>query len=277
MKKQKKKNKYVKTGFFYSVGRNILWHFAAFILFIIALFCFPFKVEGRKKLKALKDRGFVITVNHCNIFDSLIAMFSIYPRKLRIATLKSNLKIFIAGGIIHLAGGVGLPNNSAGLKTMTEELAQALRDGEIALYMPEAHLIHHCPYLRDFKKGAFLLAKTAGVDVVPMAYKYRLNCFKAIRYTLMIGDPIKTDNLTVDEIKNAAFETMKEYTKGNAEVFYKSRFYKKLKRKNKLKEYEQFNNPYEEEKAAAEAADSAALQEVALTADQNYILRGGNG
>ena len=70
-------------------------------------------------------------------------------------SLESNLHIPVAGAIVRLMGGIGLPAKLDGWRPVLKRIKQGLDEGQMLQIYPEGELIDGCRTLRAFQPGAF--------------------------------------------------------------------------------------------------------------------------
>jgi len=213
------KRVYVKRNVWFWIKRALLLCFVTPLLFVVLKVCCRWSVKGQHNLKLLKKQGCIIVMNHCHALDGIMTAFSVAPERLvRITTIAANCELKFAGKVLRSFGCIPFPLDMRGLKRMMDEVVDEAKRGGAIVFMPEGHLIKDCGELREFKKGAFAVAKRAGVPIVPIAYSYKLTRSGKLKYTANICAPIASDNLTVEELRDKAFAVMSDYTWNNKNI-----------------------------------------------------------
>jgi len=123
-------------------------------------------VKGGRHLR--KGRTCLYVCNHVNIFDVFV-LYGYIPGHVRGVELDEHFDWFFYGRIIRRLGMIPISQSNArrALASLVEA-AKAIEDGTSIVILPEGGRTLD-GRLQPFKSGSFLLAKRAGVDLVPMA------------------------------------------------------------------------------------------------------------
>ena len=123
------------------------------------------RVHGAERLRDSLGASFVFASNHVSWFDVFV-LASLVPRFSFVAK-RELLKIPIFGPGARAVGTVPIDrDNRKSAFSSYQEAASHIRDGRSVIVFPEG--TRGVGYgLRDFKKGPFVLAITAGVPIVP--------------------------------------------------------------------------------------------------------------
>ena len=159
------------------------------------------------------ERRSVFCQNHVNLMDAHAACASI-PHPFCGLMNAWQFKIPFYGWIMRLADGIPV---SSGGANRYREVAAAARDraakGISILVFPEAHRTLDGK-VHEFKKGVFLMAREAGLPVVPLATRgmYELNrkgtwLFTPTKITIYVGAQIETAGLSTDELRKVISRT----------------------------------------------------------------------
>ena len=179
--------------------------------------CFNFSLS---ELEIIYDPDFdperrsMFVQNHVNLMDAHAACASI-PHPFCGMMNAWQFKIPFYGGIMKLAEGIPVGSGA----NRYREVAAAARDraarGLSILVFPEAHRTRDGK-VQEFKKGVFLMAREAGLPVVPLATRgmFELNhkgtwLFTPTRITVYIGAQIETAGLSTDELRKVITRTEK--------------------------------------------------------------------
>lgn len=136
-----------------------MWYWIFRIIFIITFrLCFRLKVEGLKNLP--KKTNFIIVANHTSFLDALLVMAAV-PRKIHCIALRGLYRIFLLRWFLRLVE--ALPSGSSSKKAIS-----LLTENEIVGLFPEGGR-SHSGELREFRRGAALLALKTGRPIVPCA------------------------------------------------------------------------------------------------------------
>ena len=153
--------------------------------------------------------------NHVNVMDAHAACNALSHAFCGIMNAWQ-FKIPFYGPIMRHAGGI--PVRSGGANRF-EEIAEAARQrvaqGLSILVYPEAHRTRDGK-VKEFKKGVFLMARDAGLPIVPLATRgmYEMNrkgtwLFKPSKISIYVGAPIETVGLSNDELREVMERTHK--------------------------------------------------------------------
>ena len=142
------------------------------ILALFNRFAFGFRITGRNHLKALGDLGFVSVCNHVHPMDCTMVGLALLPKRLYYVSLARNFKIPVIRHLIRFLGAVPLADNPCGVKELFHEMKASLEIGDAVQMYPEGILYPYYDGLREFKPGAFYLAVSANVPVLPMLITY---------------------------------------------------------------------------------------------------------
>ena len=170
----------VKKGYDYLRRGPLQTFFYHFWRFVVAVLLAPFsfvwygfRIKGRNNRKALKGTGFVSVCNHVHPMDCVFINMAVMPRRLYILSLESNFRIPVINHIIKELGAVPIPTDPACTGEMLEALVTMTHSGSGVQIYPEGILRPYHNGLRSVKNGAFNLAVTAGVPLLPMAITFR--------------------------------------------------------------------------------------------------------
>jgi 1-acyl-sn-glycerol-3-phosphate acyltransferase len=159
------------------------------------------------------ERRSVFCQNHVNLMDAHVAC-AVIPHAFCGLMNSWQFKIPFYGWIMKLADGIPVRSGSS---NRYREIAIAARDraakGISILVFPEAHRTVDGK-VHEFKKGVFLMAREAGLPVVPLATRgmYELNrkgtwLFTPTKVTVYIGAQIETAGITTDELRKVISRT----------------------------------------------------------------------
>ncbi len=133
---------------------------------------YAFGTENRKKMRR---KPFIITCNHVSIFDDLAIGTNVFCwRKVYFTTLEANIRRPMIGFLIRSFGGIPIPIQSiSGTKKYNEDLSCLLKKKKPIIFNPEEALWPHYREVREFKRGAFLVAVRNDVPVLPIVALFK--------------------------------------------------------------------------------------------------------
>jgi len=184
---------FIRNDFLYLFFSNI-----AYYIFYLLLGVGFFKilgshsVYGRKNIKPLKGKGFISVANHCHIFDTVLTGSAFLPRKPWYASVQRNFEAPYFRKMFRILRGFPIPDGVFGLKKIIKPVVEAVEQGKIVHFFPEAELWHLHQEIDYFQKGAFYLAHHANCPIVPMVHLFRTRTF--------FGKPISKNILTIKTI-----------------------------------------------------------------------------
>lgn len=164
--------------------------------FFSAIF-FGFRVEGRKNKKILRERGCITVSNHCHYFDTVLANYTIFPRRLYVSVVQRNYEVPYVRRILRFLKAFPIPSGPMGFKMITEPVGEALKRGYHVHFLPEGELVHLSQTIHRFRPGAFFQSYIHQAPVVPMVYIIKRRKFFGkelpknwVTMRLVFGEPI---------------------------------------------------------------------------------------
>ncbi|KAM3966688.1 1-acyl-sn-glycerol-3-phosphate acyltransferase beta-like [Aphomia sociella] len=206
--------------------RNNRWA-AKFSIVVTSLLDLDFCLRNGDILA--EDRGAIIVSNHQSSLD-ILGMLSIWDvvYNLTAVAKKELFYVWPFGIAAYLAGVIFIDRSNArsaikSLQASSRVMTQ--RKTKIWVY-PEGTRSKDCTKFLPFKKGAFVMAVSAQVPIIPVVYSpyYFVNTkkhvFKKGRVIMQCLNPVATTGLTlddvpklIDDIRNQMFATYKQLTK----------------------------------------------------------------
>jgi len=175
------------------------------------------RVEGLERVDP-KQR-YVLVANHSSYFD-IPCVFAAIPQPIRFMAKVSLFKIPIFGWSLARAGFIPIDRKNRRTAVKSFELAaERIRRGNTVVVFPEEGR-SATREMREFQRGAFLLALKSEVEMVPVAIDGTFDVFRvgAKRITpgtvtIKVGEPITTAGRSVREK-----EKMAEQARGQIET-----------------------------------------------------------
>ena len=192
--------------------------FSYVILFVLGV---KMTVKGRELLN--KKKSYIFVTNHQSYVDIPVLMKAI-PNTIRFIYKKQLSKIPIFGWGMYLSGYI--PIDRENVRTAISSLKKAagkIRNGISVVIFPEGTRSTDGS-LGDFKRGMFVLADEAKVDIVPIAIDGTYNIlprdkFKIrgghIRVTINEPIPYRKDPNLLEEIKSIIQENLNQNKDGS--------------------------------------------------------------
>jgi 1-acyl-sn-glycerol-3-phosphate acyltransferase len=167
------------------------------------------------------QKQYIVMMNHVNIFDGFV-FISRFPGKARGVEEESHFKWPVYGWLIRRMKMIPI-NRKSGIKAMTAlkkavELIRKKKDFSVAVLPEGTRTI--TGKLGNFKKGGFLLALEAGLDILPMiqvgSFKINRKKSRIIRpgkIDLVFEKPIPISGYSRDNIKDLIDKTRNVFLK----------------------------------------------------------------
>lgn len=169
----------------------------AFVLFFLwDTIVLSMRVKGRKNLRLLRRKGYVVISNHTLFIEPGYLSHAIFPRHPYFSIMEQTFANPIAEWGLRLLRGFPIPRKK-GIERINPEIARVLKNRGCVHFFPEGHLTHFNQEVHPFKKGAFVTAIENQVPLLPVATvihhrKFRgKNLWKYLfRLTLVISEPM---------------------------------------------------------------------------------------
>ena len=141
------------------------------VLFVILKLGFGLKITGRENF--LRNRGSVITCNHIHYLDCTMVVLAAFPKHVTFATLNSNFRMPVVGGLLRQFECVAVGENLKETRAFLEDAKRRLKERKSVCLYPEGELELYSREIRPFQKGAFSLAVNAEAVIQPMVLHQR--------------------------------------------------------------------------------------------------------
>lgn len=134
-----------------------------------------YKVRGRKILKKNKEllkNGGISICNHVHMWDFLLVLLSLRPRRPKPIAWPINL-MGPNRHLIRLVGGIPIPETYEAMKVFHRDIDEYIEKGKWIHVYPETAMWHYYDKIKPFKKGAFTYAVKHNKPIVPLVINYR--------------------------------------------------------------------------------------------------------
>lgn len=185
-----------------------------------AIYAWPLwrvKVEGREHIE--KGVPYVVTVNHQAMLD--IPLMYVLPFNFKWVSKREVYRIPIFGMVLWMHGDIAIERGAASsTKKMVHEADEYLRAGTSVIIFPEGTRTKDGRVHR-FKEGAFLIAKSAGVGILPCVIEGTGSLLDGWRlrmphsFTVRILPPVSAGEVAAGEIKALAAEVNRRTTEAH--------------------------------------------------------------
>ncbi|GHT70402.1 hypothetical protein AGMMS50239_38760 [Bacteroidia bacterium] len=191
-------------------GERIFSHYPGKIwskLVCIISLC-PVKVIGKEKLD--KRQSYIFVSNHQGSYD-IFLIYGYIGQAIKWVMKQSLRKIPLVGYACERAGFIFVDNSSAQAAAKTIQIAESkLKNGASIVIFPEGSR-SQTGKMNKFKKGAYQMALDLKLPIVPVTINGSFNILPIHTYLihphkmeLIIHDPIETDSIQVENIREAA-------------------------------------------------------------------------
>jgi len=154
--------------------------------------------------------------NHQSLLDPIVHLH-VLPVSLRVLAMRELFRIPLFGPALRAAGMIEVDRESPDFREIDAEAARALAAGHWLLAYPEGR-ISPDGTIGEFKDGAFVIAITGQVPVIPVAihgtgriWPPGRRAIRAGRVRVVAGQPLPTSGLTrrdVDRLRDQAREVI---------------------------------------------------------------------
>ena len=174
------------------------------------------EVQGMEKLPA--SGRFLLVCNHLSLLDVVVLVWKLRGRELTFITKQENMRLFIAGKMMHKIQCLPLnrENDREALKTILKAIAIVKEDlGSMGLFPEGTRSVSG--KLLPFRSGGFKIAQKANVPIVVCTIQNTHNVFKnflrmkSTHIPLHLVDVIPAEELkgvTAVDISNRAWDLM---------------------------------------------------------------------
>ena len=132
---------------------------------------YGFRVVGRIPEEKMEN-GCISVCNHVHKLDCVMLACVFQDYTMQFLSLESNLHIPVAGAIVRLMGGIGLPAKLDGWRPVLKRIKQGLDEGQMLQIYPEGELNDGCRTLRAFQPGAFQIACWFRKPMIPCLLRF---------------------------------------------------------------------------------------------------------
>jgi len=160
------------------------------IIFLPMILIFPIKKVGKKNLKELKGKNFIVACNHMTNMDAIMLDIKFF-KKFRYLAKKELFEKKFSNFFMRQLGGVPVDRKQADPKAIKEIFRLIGNEKKIAIFPQgtRAKTVH----IEDgaAKEGVAMFAIRTNTPVLPMMYDRKIKPFR--RTKLIIGKPIYPD------------------------------------------------------------------------------------
>ncbi len=155
---------------FFVIFSKIVIFFTVIVSKILGYTLWGLRIKNKKKIKGIK--GAITISNHCLIQDAFINVPTLWPKKTYVTMLQSNLGFGFASRYLRFCGAVPIPKDPKLMIRFLKDTKKELEKNQFIHVYPEAHLIPYSDHIRPFMSGAFHIAYTAKVPIIPICFTF---------------------------------------------------------------------------------------------------------
>ena len=132
------------------------------------------KIHGRKNLKKVRGKGYVIYANHTNPFHDAFGPAVVANRRIFTIISPVNLKVPGIGKFLPLIGGMPLGSTKEEKQAFNEAVDKRLKQKKCLVIYPEAHVWPYSTKIRKFPAGdrSFKYATRNNLPIFTMTTTY---------------------------------------------------------------------------------------------------------
>jgi len=188
------------------------------IIFIPMIIFFTIKKIGKKNLKELKGKNYIVSCNHMSNFDPVMLDIRMC-KKFRYLAKKELFQSKFGNFFMRAYGGVPVDRKKVD-PTSIKEVLRLIQKGKKVAIFPQGTRKPE-PQIEDgsAKEGVAMFSVRTGTPVVPMMFSRKIKAFKRVK--LYIGKPIypdetrKKDKEYLAEYSNLIVAKMNELLEGD--------------------------------------------------------------
>ena len=159
------------------------------ITFLPLLILLPIKRVGRKNLKELKGKNYIIACNHMSNFDPVAIDFK-FHKKFKILAKKELFKNKFKGGFFKTLGAIPVDRENPDASAVKEVLKQIKKRKSILIFPQGTRA--KTPVVEDSaKEGVAMFAIRTNTPVLPIMIDRKIKIFR--RAKIIIGKPMFPD------------------------------------------------------------------------------------
>ncbi|MBR6778783.1 MAG: 1-acyl-sn-glycerol-3-phosphate acyltransferase [Clostridia bacterium] len=188
------------------------------IIFLPLVIIFPIKKVGKKNLKELKGKNYILACNHMSNLDGIMLDLR-FGKKFRYLAKKELFKKKFTGAFMRSLGTIPVDRQQADPKAIKEIFRLINKNKKIAIFPQGTRAKTVKIEEGSAKEGVALFSIRTNTPVIPMMFDRKLKPFR--RAKLIIGKPIypdperKKDKEYMSEFANQIIETMNNLLEGD--------------------------------------------------------------
>lgn len=191
-----------------------MFFWIAFVVICIPfLIIFPIKKVGKKNLKQLKGKNFIISCNHTSNLDPIMIDL-VFGRKHRILAKKELFSNKFNSAVMRSLGAVPVDRQKADTRAIKEIFTYLNKKKRVCIFPQGTRAKTITIEEGSAKEGVAMFSIRTDTPVVPMMFDRKIRAFHRTR--LLIGEPIypdisrKKDKEYQDEFANLIINKMNE-------------------------------------------------------------------
>ena len=182
---------------------------------------FDFKVENKKALKELKNKGAFLYLNHTQtVADAYIPNAIAFWKKIYVVVHPDNVSIPFVGKISELSNALPVPGNIKAARNFMDAISECINKNQFVAIYPEAHVWDYYTKIRNYQEESFRYPAKLDAPVYAITTTYRKRKNKNPRIVAYVDGPFYSDKtktyaMQKIELRDKVLNAMKERAKTN--------------------------------------------------------------
>ena len=187
------------------------------IIFLPMVIFFPIKKVGKKNLKELNGKNYIVSCNHMSNYDAVMLDIR-FGKRFRYLAKKELFKKKFNNWFMRQLGAIPVDRQNVDPSSIKEVLRLIQKGKKVAIFPQGTR--KSTPQIEDgsAKEGVAMFSIRTGTPVVPMMFTRKIKAFRRVK--LLIGKPIypdetrKKDKEYLSEYANLIVAKMNELLEG---------------------------------------------------------------
>lgn len=148
---------FLREGWLFRIGKFFVFRVCVTpFAFLYLKLKFGLQIEGKEKLKAMKNRGYFLFGNHTQVpGDGLLSAMIPFPREMQVLVHADNIAAPGTRTLMMMLGALPIPTEIAGFAGFQEAIAYHLQKKRCVVVFPEAHIWPYATCIRPFTAVSF--------------------------------------------------------------------------------------------------------------------------